>query len=335
MAGSSDLYAPGRQPYHSINFITSHDGFTLNDLVTYTHKHNEANGEDNRDGDNNNLSDNYGIEGPTNKRLIEKIRSRQIRNFLSTLFLSQGVPMLVYGDECRRTQRGNNNAYCQDNEISWFDWDLVADHVDLVRFTRALVAFRKRQPTLRRSSFLRGEPQAPGTLPDISWFDSEGGPVDWSGDELSLTCLLAAPQTSSTGDRPRHILIFTHAGTLPRDFALPSPARKIAWPVHQHGCRESQGRLPQSGRSRVAGRSKSHAHRSLAGLLRLGSVIRPPYLPAAAVRIGAAAVRYRPEKLKTSGGAGPSAAEYRCCANFIVRVSGSATSPRASEGLDG
>ena len=197
LAGSSDLYAPSRQPYHSINFITSHDGFTLNDLVTYKHKHNQANGEDSRDGDNNNLSDNYGIEGPTNKRLIEKIRSRQIRNFLSTLFLSQGVPMLVYGDECRRTQRGNNNAYCQDNEISWFDWDLVADHVDLVRFTQALVAFRKRQPTLRRSSFLRGEPQAPGTLPDVSWFNSEGGPVDWAGDELSLTCLLAAPQTST------------------------------------------------------------------------------------------------------------------------------------------
>lgn len=229
LAGSSDLYAPSRQPYHSINFITSHDGFTLNDLVTYKHKHNQANGEDSRDGDNNNLSDNYGIEGPTNKRVIERIRSRQIRNFLATLFLSQGVPMLVYGDECRRTQRGNNNAYCQDNEISWFDWELVAQHVDLVRFTQGLVAFRKRQPTLRRSSFLRGEPQAPGALPDVSWYSAEGGPVDWSGGELSLACLLAAPQTSTTGDRPRHILIFTHAGTLPCDFAVPGPAREFAW----------------------------------------------------------------------------------------------------------
>ncbi len=241
LAGSSDLYAPSRQPYHSINFITSHDGFTLNDLVMYKEKHNQANGEDCRDGDNNSYSDNYGVEGPTNKRLIERIRSRQIRNFLSTLFLSQGVPMLVYGDECRRTQRGNNNAYCQDNEISWFDWDLVAQHVDLVRFTQALVAFRKRQPTLRRSSFLRGEPLAPGTLPDISWFNAAGGPVDWTGDELSLTCLLAAPPTSNVDERPRHIMLLNHAGTLPCEFSIPAPARKIRWNLFINTAADSPG----------------------------------------------------------------------------------------------
>ena len=218
LAGSSDLYqASGRQPYHSINFITSHDGFTLNDLVTYNEKHNEANGEDNRDGDNNNYSYNYGVEGPTTPR-HRAHPPRQMRNFLATLFLSQGVPMLLAGDECRRTQRGNNNAYCQDNEISWFDWDLVAQHVDLVRFTQALIAFRKRQPTLRRSSFLRGEPLARNAA-DISWFNAAGGPVDWTSDELSLTCLLAAPPTSNVDERPRHILLLNHAGTLPCEFS--------------------------------------------------------------------------------------------------------------------
>ncbi|MEK6249491.1 MAG: glycogen debranching protein GlgX, partial [Planctomycetales bacterium] len=128
LAGSSDLYQPsGRRPYHSINLITSHDGFTLNDLVSYSRKHNEANGEGNRDGDNNNYGSNYGIEGPTQRDDINAVRSRQIKNFLATLMLSQGVPMLVSGDECRRTQRGNNNAYCQDNEISWFDWSLITE----------------------------------------------------------------------------------------------------------------------------------------------------------------------------------------------------------------
>ena len=126
LAGSSDLYQPsGRRPYHSINFITSHDGFPLNDLVSYSQKHNQANGEENRDGENHNFSCNYGVEGPTRRKTIEKIRLRQIKNMLASLMLSQGVPMLLAGDECRRTQRGNNNAYCQDNAVSWFNWRLV------------------------------------------------------------------------------------------------------------------------------------------------------------------------------------------------------------------
>jgi glycogen operon protein len=229
LAGSSDLYAPSRQPYHSINFITSHDGFTLNDLVSYSYKHNEANGEANRDGDNQNYSDNYGVEGPTNRRPVERVRARQIRNFLATLFLSQGVPMLLAGDECRRTQRGNNNAYCQDNELSWFDWELVKENIDLVRFVQALVAFRKRQPTVRRASFLRGEPARPGGLPDVSWFNADAGPVDWLSDDLSLTCLLAAPAASHAADPPRHVLLFCHSGTLPREFCVPAPARHLRW----------------------------------------------------------------------------------------------------------
>src|SRR5688572_11153222 len=126
LSGSSDLYqTSGREPYHSINFITSHDGFPLNDLVSYSQKHNEANGENNWDGDNNNLSANYGVEGPSRRRGVDTLRLRQIKNFLASMLLSQGVPMILAGDECRRTQRGNNNAYCQDNAISWFDWELV------------------------------------------------------------------------------------------------------------------------------------------------------------------------------------------------------------------
>ena len=194
LAGSSDLYQPGgRQPYHSINFITSHDGFTLNDLHSYADKHNAANGEGNRDGDNNNHSSNYGIEGPTDRVGIKRLRERQIRNHLATLLLSQGVPMLLSGDECRRTQHGNNNAYCQDNETSWFDWRLTEDHADLVRFTRAVVAFRRRQPTVRRREFFSGKTVGPRELADVSWFNAVGTAVDWCAFDKSLMCLFAAP----------------------------------------------------------------------------------------------------------------------------------------------
>ena len=161
LSGSSDLYEKGnRRPYHSINFVTSHDGFPLNDLVSYRDKHNESNGEGNRDGDNNNHSENYGVEGPTRQSSIQSIRLRQIKNMMATMLLSQGVPMILAGDECRRTQRGNNNAYCQDNQISWFDWRLVKKNKNLVRFVQAMIAFRRQQPTVRRKSFLKGLPQA-------------------------------------------------------------------------------------------------------------------------------------------------------------------------------
>ena len=176
LAGSSDLYqAGGRQPYHSINFITSHDGFPLNDLVSYCRKHNEDNGEGNRDGDNNNY------ERQLRRRrarrgaaTIEAAAAAADQNLLATLLLSQGVPMLLSGDECRRTQRGNNNAYCQDNPISWFDWRLVEKNADLVRFMQGLIALRRANPTLRRKDFLRGEPWLTGELPDVSWFDADG-----------------------------------------------------------------------------------------------------------------------------------------------------------------
>ena len=171
--GSSDLYeGTGRRPYASVNFITAHDGFTLNDLVSYNDKHNEANGEENRDGESHNRSWNCGAEGPTDDPAVNALRNRQKRNFLSTLFLSQGIPMLLGGDEIGRTQKGNNNAYCQDNEISWFDWQ-SADH-DLLEFTTKLIELRKQHPVFRRRRWFQGRPIHGATVTDIGWFTPEG-----------------------------------------------------------------------------------------------------------------------------------------------------------------
>lgn len=241
LAGSSDLYGDdGRQPFHSINFVTSHDGFTLEDLVSYREKHNEANGEGNRDGDNNNFSDNYGVEGPTRRADIAAIRSRQARNMLATLFLSQGVPMLLAGDECRRTQQGNNNAWCQDNPVSWFDWRLVEQHPELVRFVAALIRFRLDNATLRRRAFLDGGMSESGVLPDVEWFSPEGRHIDWYAADASLTCFFAAPaagelaaqpESLGSGGAARHVMIFAHAGPLPRTFLFPlsQPLRQLRW----------------------------------------------------------------------------------------------------------
>jgi len=243
LAGSSDLYqAGGRQPYHSINLVTSHDGFTLNDLVSYRRKHNEDNGEDNRDGENHNLSCNYGVEGPTRRKPVETVRARQIKNFLASLLLSQGVPMLLAGDECRRTQKGNNNAYCQDNAISWFDWRLARKHEPLRRFCRALIAFRKAEPTVRQTDFLTGQPAVDGGLPDISWYNAQGGPVDWKAEDASLVCLLAAVPRRAATDPPRHhVLLICHAGTEPRPFTLPEIARDIPWRLFINTAAEEPG----------------------------------------------------------------------------------------------
>ena len=193
LAGSSDLYqTSGRSPYHSINFVTSHDGFPLNDLVSYSHKHNEANNEGNRDGDNNNYSANYGVEGPTDDAAIDALRLRQIKNFLATLLLSQGVPMITAGDECRRTQGGNNNAWCQDNETSWFDWRLVDRNKELIRFVSMLTALRKAEPTLRQRSFLAGQARAGEEIPDVSWYGPDGRTATWQDMKSCLACVLAA-----------------------------------------------------------------------------------------------------------------------------------------------
>ncbi|MDX1963109.1 MAG: glycogen debranching protein GlgX [Pirellulales bacterium] len=234
LTGSSDLYQPGgRSPYHSINFMTSHDGFTLNDLVSYEQKHNEDNGEGNRDGDNHNLSCNYGVEGPTRRKNIESLRLRQIKNFLATLLLSQGVPMLLSGDEARRTQRGNNNAYCQDNNISWFNWKTLEKNADLLRFVQGLISVRKSNPTLRRTEFLNGTPHGPDMLPDVSWYNAAGKPMNWETADCSLTCVFGMPEATANrnfyGEEPRHVMIMMHSGILPRDFVVPEQVRGISW----------------------------------------------------------------------------------------------------------
>lgn len=175
LTGSSDLYEDdGRRPHASINFITAHDGFTLNDLVTYNHKHNEANGEGNRDGHNHNISYNFGVEGPTKKREVVRQRERQRRNFIATLLLSQGVPMICGGDEMGRTQSGNNNAYCQDNEISWTQWDLSASERQLLDFTRQVARLRREHPVFRRKRFFRGRPIRGSEVKDITWLRPDG-----------------------------------------------------------------------------------------------------------------------------------------------------------------
>ncbi|MFO0870398.1 MAG: glycogen debranching protein GlgX [Pirellulales bacterium] len=231
LSGSSDLYEhAGRPPHCSINFITSHDGFTLNDLVSYREKHNLANGEENRDGDNNNSSDNYGHEGPTSRAVIDQLRARQIRNMLATLLLSQGVPMLSFGDECRRTQHGNNNAYCQDNDLSWFDWNLVGRHADLVRFASTLIHFRRSQPSVRRQSFLSGYAASEGELPDLSWYSAYGTAVDWHSGDLTLCCLLKAPDLEQDPEGlGRNVLLLVNASTDSREFIIPPVAKGIAW----------------------------------------------------------------------------------------------------------
>jgi glycogen operon protein len=175
LTGSSDLYEnDGRRPYASINFITAHDGFTLNDLVSYNDKHNEDNGEDNRDGHDHNISWNHGVEGPTNDAEIIELRERQKRNFLTTLFLSQGVPMLCGGDEISRTQGGNNNAYCQDNEISWYDWNLDERERGLLEYTRRLIELRSSHPVFKRRKFFKGRRIHGSDIRDITWFRPDG-----------------------------------------------------------------------------------------------------------------------------------------------------------------
>ncbi len=233
LCGSSDLYeSGGRQPENSINFITSHDGFTLADLHSYLDKHNELNGEGNRDGDNNNFSINYGVEGPTRRKSIDRLRLRQIKNNLATLFLSQGVPMMVSGDECRRTQHGNNNAYCQDNEVSWFDWDLVGENEELLRFTRSMIAFRRRQPSVRRKTFLSGRPREEGESPEVSWFSPLGTSVDWSNGDRAFCCIWTAPGPEEDPEGAgRSVLMLYNSAPESVEFLLPAvvKSKPRAW----------------------------------------------------------------------------------------------------------
>jgi isoamylase len=242
LAGSNDLYAQsGRRPYASINFITCHDGFTLRDLVSYNEKHNEANDEDNRDGENNNLSWNGGVEGPTNDPEIRALRERQIRNFFATLLLSQGVPMISHGDELGRTQLGNNNAYCQDNKISWVDWEHASQEKDLQEFTRALAAFRRRHPVFRRRRFFdRPDGRAGGTPGDIAWLTPSGREMtgdDWNtGYAKALGVFLNGDAISEPDPRGERVsddtfLLLFSADSQPVTFTLPAARFGRAWTV--------------------------------------------------------------------------------------------------------
>jgi len=189
LSGSSDLYLrDGRKPFHSINFITSHDGFTLRDLVSYEKKHNEGNGENNRDGGDNNNSANYGVEGPSKDRKLEALRFKQMKNFLAAMLVSQGTPMILGGDEIGRTQRGNNNAYCQDNDVSWYDWSFLKKNADFYRFVKEMIAFRRRHPGFMRPEFYTGVDGNYNGIPDITWFNEFGNTPDWDeiGPRLAL-----------------------------------------------------------------------------------------------------------------------------------------------------
>ncbi|MBL0420990.1 glycogen debranching protein GlgX [Ramlibacter sp. AW1] len=230
LTGSEDFYGwSGRRPYASINFVTAHDGFTLHDLVSYNQKHNEANGEDNRDGHNHNVSWNHGAEGPTDDPQIAQLRERQKRNMLATLLLSQGVPMLLAGDPRGHTQQGNNNAYCQDNELSWLEWDLDDAQKSLVEFVVRLIALRKAHPAFRRRSFFRGVPLDGDALKDVSWLRPDGHemtPDDWHHGENRCVGMLMSGQgiadLGPRGERERDddflLLLNAHAHDL--DFAL-------------------------------------------------------------------------------------------------------------------
>jgi glycogen operon protein len=208
LTGSADLYQDdGRKPYASINFVTAHDGFTLNDLVSYNEKHNEANGEENRDGESHNRSWNLGAEGPTGDAHINALRARQKRNFLATLLLSQGVPMILGGDEAGRTQGGNNNAYCQDNEISWLDWER-ADPA-LIEFTRRAIAFRGDHPVFRRRGWFKGRRIHGKGVSDIAWFTTDGVEMSdehWGqGFAKSFTVFINGEDLAATDERGRQV----------------------------------------------------------------------------------------------------------------------------------
>jgi isoamylase len=240
ITGSSDLYQEsGRFPHASVNFVTAHDGFTLRDLVSYNEKHNEANGEDNRDGESHNRSWNCGVEGPTDDPAINALRSRQQRNFLATLFLSQGVPMVVAGDELGRTQRGNNNAYCQDNEVSWIDWKTVDG--DLLAFTRRLAELRRAHPAFRRRGWFQGKPIRHGVrtaLPDVAWFSPDGTEMTdehWDADlSRSLQVFLDGNGITVPDERGEPIvddtfLIVFHAAPEPGQITLPEARWGKVW----------------------------------------------------------------------------------------------------------
>ncbi len=254
LAGSSDLFQEARRrPQASINFVTAHDGFTLHDLVTYSHKHNEANGEHNRDGADDNQAWNCGVEGETDDPAIISLRERQKRNLLASLFLSQGVPMLVAGDEMGRTQGGNNNAYCQDNEISWVDWTLDERRRALLEFTARLIQFRHRQPVLQRRRFFKGERIWDSRFKDLTWYRPDGtemSPEDWQKPFVrSLAFLLGGDAIPTPDERGQRIigdalLVLLNAHHEPVRFTLPRAAEGHHWVLEFYTAEDGRGPEP-------------------------------------------------------------------------------------------
>jgi isoamylase len=231
VSGSSDLYeSSGRTPQASVNFVTCHDGFTLQDLVSYEVKHNEANLEDNRDGTNHNLSRNWGVEGPTEAAHVVRMRERMKRNFLATLAFSQGVPMLSHGDELGRTQSGNNNAYCQDGPITWIDWRLSTQNKEFLEFARRVLSIRAKNPALRRRTFFRHEPQETEEARDLTWLRPDGREMtaeDWSDHGNHVLGMLIrgeAPEEVDERGRPLRgdsLLLLLNGGARTKEFTLP------------------------------------------------------------------------------------------------------------------
>lgn len=249
LTGSSDLYAhSGRRPYASVNFLTAHDGFTLQDLVSYNEKHNEANGENNRDGDNNNRSWNCGVEGPTDDPNILALRAKQKRNLLATLLLSQGVPMMYAGDAIGHTQMGNNNAYCQDNEISWIRWNLQPQDRDLLSFVQRMINLRKRHPIFRRRRFFQGRPIKGANVKDVLWLNPSGGEMSeeqWrDGSTCCLGMFLAGQGLDETDEHGRKLgdesfLILLNGYHEDVAFRLPSFQPGTLWVTWMDTSRES------------------------------------------------------------------------------------------------
>ncbi|HTU94653.1 MAG TPA: glycogen debranching protein GlgX [Solirubrobacteraceae bacterium] len=238
LSGSADLYeSDGRDPFASINFITAHDGFTLRDLVSYNGKHNEDNQEDNRDGTDDNRSWNCGAEGETDDDAVNELRRRQQRNFLTTLFVSQGTPMLLGGDELCRSQGGNNNAWCQDNEISWFDWDINDHGGEMREFTQRLIRLRSEHCTFRRETFLRGQPVRESPLPDVWWFRVDGRRMtarDWEHGEAVLGMFLNGQAIASPGPHGEEVedesfVLLFNAHAEDREFKLPRRRMGARW----------------------------------------------------------------------------------------------------------
>ncbi|MDB9361922.1 glycogen debranching protein GlgX [Nodularia spumigena CS-588/02] len=278
--GSSDLYQlNGRNPSASINFITAHDGFTLNDLVSYNQKHNEANGEDCRDGENHNRSWNCGVEGETNDPVISKLRKQQRRNFLTTLLLSQGVPMLVMGDEMGRSQGGNNNAYCQDNQVSWLDWDLPEENEALLDFTRQLIDFRRKHPVFRRRKWFQGRAIHGSGVHDIGWFNPDGQQMteqQWNeGFTKAIGIFMNGEEIATPGPRGERImddsfLWFFNAHHEMLEFVIPKGLQNWEWLTIID---TTKPRFVQRGKRYIDDKPISVAGRSLVVLQRLGRAL--------------------------------------------------------------